>query len=139
VCYLGVTAFASLAECLLRSPPVRILDRAMVDARMLTSVVVVTPLRLVAMRGPGLAIAGATAAIATGAHDIARQWSRALWQHPAVFDGITYRCRHDDDEIAVALFDRASRKLRVSGMRPVRKSAPAWGQFLDRYRLALDG
>ena len=57
--------------------------------------------------GPGLAKIGATSAVATGPYDVARIWSRAIHDHTAVPDGIAYRTKHEDDEICIALFDRA--------------------------------
>jgi hypothetical protein len=138
VCYLGVSREAAFAESFLRRPGVRLLSRATFDARLLAEVEAVRALRLVALHGPGLAALGATAAVAHGPHAAARAWARALWAHPARPDGIAYRCRHDDDECAAALFDRADAALAVRGARPVRADRAWFGRTLDRYRVALD-
>jgi hypothetical protein len=138
VCYLGLSAEAAFAESFLRRPGVRLVSRATFDARAVSEVRVLRALRLVAFHGPGLAALGATAAVAHGPHAAARRWARALWAHPDQPDGIAYRCRHDDDERAVALFDRAAGALAVAATRGVRADRGWFGRTLDRYRLALD-
>jgi hypothetical protein len=81
---------------------------------------------------------GATGNIAGGPHDIARAWSRAFWGHPSEPDRIEYRCRHDDDQLAVALYDRdpdVVQRLQTRGLR----DDPAWfGAVLHRYEVDLD-
>jgi hypothetical protein len=49
---------------------------------------------------------GATGVMSVGPQSLARRWSQALHAHPAAPDGIEYRCRHNADELALALFDR---------------------------------
>jgi hypothetical protein len=123
VCYLGLSAEAAFAESFLRRPGVRLVSRATFDARAVSEVRVLRALRLVAFHGPGLAALGATAAVAHGPHAAARRWARALWAHPDQPDGIAYRCRHDDDDAAVALFDRAAGRAR-GGRHPRRARRP---------------
>jgi hypothetical protein len=48
----------------------------------------------------------ATGVVGVGPQSLARRWSKALHVHPELPDGIEYWCRHNSDEIAVALFDR---------------------------------
>jgi hypothetical protein len=139
VCYLGLGAEGAFAESFLRRPGARLVSRATFDARALTEVAATHALRLVAFHGPGLALLGTTAAVAHGPHAVARRWARALWAHPERPDGIAYRCRHDDDERAVALFDRAAGALAISATRGVRDDRGWFGRTLDRYGLALDG
>ncbi len=116
----------------------RLLSRAAVDARSLATVAVDQPLRLAALNGPGLAMAGATAAVTHGPHVSSRQWSRAIWAHPDQVDGIAYRCRHDDGEIAIALFDRARAALTIRADGGLRGDRGWFGRTLDRYGIALD-
>lgn len=137
VCYLGWGREAAFAESFLRRPGVQIVPLATFDARALTDVASTRVLRLVALFGPGLAALGATAAVSHGPHDVARRWARALWAHPDRPDGLAYRCRHDDDTLAVALFDRAADALVVRGTGPVRADRVWFGQMLDRYGLVL--
>ena|SRR2546427_8998482 len=73
----------------------------------------VRDLRLVDLSGPGLAQVGADERLCSGEHDIAQQWSLALWRHPAAIDGLHYRTRHDPSRMSVALFDRAASAVAV--------------------------
>ncbi len=138
VCYLGVSREAAFVESFLRRPAMDTVDRATVDARNLAELVTTRPLRLVALLGAGLKAAGATAAVPHGPQSVARRWARALWEHPSAADGIAYRCRHDDEEVAVALFDRAADALAVVESRGVRHDRAWFGATLDRYLVALD-
>lgn len=77
----------------------------------------VTPtrvLKLVDLSGSGLARIGADERLCSGEHDVAQQWSLALWQHPAAVDGIHYRARHDPSRTAVAIFDRAASAVTIA-------------------------
>jgi RES domain len=56
--------------------------------------------------GEAVGALGATGVVGVGPQSLARRWSQALHAHPEVPDGIEYRCRHNSDQIAVALFDR---------------------------------
>ena len=107
VCYFGVTPGASFAETFLRTPPVRLIAMEELAARSLAILRPRRSLRLVSLHGPGLARLGATAEVASGGYGLSREWSIALWRHPSAPDGILYRCRHDDESFAIALFDRA--------------------------------
>ena len=138
VCYLGRSREAAFAESFLRRPPVRILSRAFVDRRALTTFALARPLRIVPLAGAALAALGATAAVASGPHGAARRWARALWAHPDAPDGLTWRCRHDDDQWAVALFDRAADALVETERLPMRADRGWFGRTLDRYGVALD-
>ncbi|HEX5832142.1 MAG TPA: RES family NAD+ phosphorylase [Gemmatimonadaceae bacterium] len=137
VCYLGLSREAAFAESFLH-PRIRVISRAAVDARAMTSVATSRPLQLVTLHGPGLAAVGAAAAVTHGPHATARRWARALWRHPARPDGLAYRCRHDDDELAVALFDHAVDALTEVARLGPRADLPWFGRTLDRYRLALE-
>jgi hypothetical protein len=110
----------------------------MIDARGITTFVVTRPTRVVELHGSALARLGATAAVASGAYDAARLWSRALWSHPGEPEGLMYRCRHDDGEHAVALFDRARCAIEPVERAALRADRDWFGRLLDRYALALD-
>lgn len=108
VCYLGCSVEAAFVEKLLRAPPVRVVSRRALSAFKLTRIVAFRELRVVSLHGSGLARLGLTAAIATGqTYADSQIWARRIHEHPEEPDGILYRCRHDDDTFAVALFDRA--------------------------------
>lgn len=64
-------------------------------------------LRLIDLSGPGLAQIGADERLCSGEHDVAQQWSLAMWRHPTSVDGLYYGARHDPSRRSVALFDRA--------------------------------
>src|SRR5262249_43966467 len=72
-------------------------------------------LRLVNLHGAGLARLGATAEVVHGGlpYDVPQAWSKALYGHPLVPDGIAYTARHDDTAFCYALFDRRPRCVRM--------------------------
>lgn len=113
------------------------ISRVHVDQKIITTIVLHRPLLVVRAQGAGLPLLGTTAAMVSGAHDASRIWSRALWSHPAHVDGIQYRCRHDDDQIAVALYYSAANALESIASAGIRADRAWFGSVLDRYNLAL--
>jgi hypothetical protein len=108
ICYLGASPEASFAETFLRRPPVRLIDRTELAARELSRVVVLRELRLAALHGQGLARAGVAGEVTMGLdYPRSRVAALELWRHPEKVDGISYQCRHDSGEVAIALFSRA--------------------------------
>lgn len=96
-------------------------------------------LRLVDLTGPGLARIGADERLCSGEHDVAQQWSRALWAHPTVIDGLLYRTRHDPSRVSVALFDRTSPAVTVAadgGLMDLRH-LPLLGEILETYQFSI--
>ena len=72
-------------------------------------------LRLVDLHGgDAVGALGATGVIGVGPQSLARRWSQAIHAHPEEPDGIEYRCRHNSDEVAVALFDRVREASLIS-------------------------
>lgn len=138
VCYFGRTRDAAFAETLLRQPPVRVISRAFADTLSFAEFSARRSLRVVQSYDAGLARIGATSAIASGTHGIARRWSRAFWEHPSKPDGIQYRCRHDDGEMAIALYDRSASALSEEQRFGIREDTVWFGSVLERYQLALD-
>jgi hypothetical protein len=138
VCYFGQSREAAFAETMLRRPRVRLISRAFVDERAMSEFSQARFLRLVPLHGAGLALVGITADVASGPHERAHLWSRACWDHPSRPDGIEYRCRHDDDQLAVALYDRAANALQPPRTRPLREDTAWFGSVLDRYGVGLD-
>lgn len=139
VCYLGLSPAASFAETFLRNPGYRLVDASTLATRSLTPLVTTRHLRVVRFHGPEAARIGATAEVAHARdYPLARRWSHALWSHPKAPDGILYRSRHDDDEVCLALFDRAGEVLSEAGPpRPLlyHSELPI---LLRRYRLGFD-
>lgn len=73
-------------------------------------------LRLVDLTGAGLSRIGADARLFAGDHAVARQWSVALFRHPAAPDGILYPARHDPSLRAAAVFDRVKGRWRAKDL-----------------------
>lgn len=74
---------------------------------------VMEELKLVKLFGNGLARLGATAEVihSSPPYGVPQGWSAAFHSHKGLFDGIAYSSRHNDDEICVALFERAKHKV----------------------------
>lgn len=138
ICYLGMTPEAALVETLLRSPTRQLIAWSDIEARSLARVEVRRRLRLVELCGAGLRRIGATAEVtSTRDYGLSRAWSRALWQHPDRPHGLLYRCRHDDSEEGVALFDRAMPRIALAGTIPLARRAGWLGRMSDRYGFGL--
>ena len=106
VLYVAATRDGAFAESVGRVPRVFRSDDELAGFR-LTTLAVARGLRLVDLHG-GAAVGamGATGVVGVGPQSLARRWSQALHDHPEMPDGIEYRCRHNSDELALALFDR---------------------------------
>ncbi len=106
VLYAAVTRDGAFAESIGRKPRSFRSD-AELGELLLSSLELFRPVRLVDLHG-GAAVGsmGATGVIGVGPQSLARRWAKALHAHPDQPDGIEYRCRHNSDELAVALFDR---------------------------------
>lgn len=89
----------------------RVLDMQELRERALSRIDVLRPLRLVDLRGEGLARLGADAELLTGAYAVSQAWSLALHDHPANVDGLVYRARHDPSQSCAAIFERAAGAL----------------------------
>lgn len=140
VCYLAHRGHTAFSETLLRE-----LDREEVSEsgdlapRSLARIQVNRTLLLARMHGPGLRQMRATTAVVQGSYDVTWAWSHALHEHPDHVDGIVYRPRHDDDELAVALFDRARDAIAVLDSTQLLELSlgAALGSWLDRYGIGL--
>ena len=106
VLYAAASRDGAFAEAIGRKPRTFRSDTELAELA-ITSLVLTRDLSLVDLHG-GQAVGAlsATGVIGVGPHSLARRWSMALHEHPDRPDGIEYRCRHNSDELAVALFDR---------------------------------
>lgn len=106
VLYVAETRDGAFAESVGRKPRIFRSDDELATLR-LTNLVSQRELCLVDLHG-GAAVGaiGATGVVGVGPQSLARRWSQALHGHPETPDGIEYRCRHNSDELAIALFDR---------------------------------
>jgi hypothetical protein len=122
VCYLARDRRGAFIETFGHETGVRFVTEAQLRERAVARVVLTEPatmLRLVDLRGEGLARMGADASLINGLdHAQAQRWSLALHSHPRSPDGIVYRARHDPGRTCVALFDRAASKVRVEATTP---------------------
>lgn len=116
----------------------RVIDQESLEARCVSHITVIRPLRLVDLTGAGLRRIGADGRLCTGDHLQARLWAHALWDHSERPDGILYPARHDLSRKSVALFDRAGSAINVGTPRRMidlpRRQLRA---VLDRYGFAL--
>jgi hypothetical protein len=111
VLYLGRSPIGAFAETLLRTPTDRDVLWTRVQQKRQATFKVLAPLRLAKLHGEGLAWFGVTAAEIAEA-DYALPQGLARRVHTTLpADGIQYRSRFDNDELCVALFDRADAKL----------------------------
>ena len=139
VCYLAKMIEGSFAETFVRGTGQKVQGWKFVQERSFSEIVATAPLRLSSLHGPGLARVGATSAVASGSYDVARKWSRAIHDHPAAPDGIAYRSKHDDDEICIALFDRARERVAAAGVpQPLTMDLLRLAELFARYGLALE-
>lgn len=121
VLYAAQSIRGAFAETFLRHPGRQLIPADVVRKKGYATLRVLRPLKLIALHGAGLARLGATAEVLHGGlpYDAPQQWSAALRGLRPAPDGIAYRARHDDDEIAYAIYD--SRRPAVEVMRRITK------------------
>jgi hypothetical protein len=110
-CYFGFDIAAAVAETVLHDEePVGgrfLVAKADFDSRRLVRLTGIKALRVANMTGAMLKICGGNAALsAVLPYDIPQQWSKAVHDHPAKFDGFQYMSRHLNDRKALVLFSR---------------------------------
>jgi hypothetical protein len=132
VLHVGFGVEAAVVETLLRNPQRRIVSEADLKARALTELSCRRELRVVRLYGSGLQQVGTDDRISTGPYDPCGLWSDALWDHPEQPDGITYRSRHDPDELCLALFERPGLTF------DARPAVPLTDSLLSRIAAVLD-
>ena len=128
VCYAGRSRMAAFVETFLRDLPLRVVSRANLELRAISTLTLTRSVRLVRVYGAALVRLGGTSAVggaklvvprgfATQPYGHAQAWSLALHDHPSAPDGIQYRSSHDDTLLCVALFgDRATDALGVAAL-----------------------
>jgi hypothetical protein len=108
VMYTAVERGGAFAETFLRNVGSTAISEGFVRSKAYAALPLLRPLRAVRLRGYGLAPIGATASICSSpSYDAPQLWSRALYAHPRHLDAILYGSRHDDDQLCLAVFDRA--------------------------------
>ena len=69
--------------------------------------------------GASMVWLGVNGSLNSGDRRLAGRWAQAVFQHPDKPDGILYVPRHDPQQVAVALFDRAQCKVYVSNRQEI--------------------
>lgn len=139
VLYVAETLDGAFIETFGRNPGLNTVSSRQLTQRSLARIGVTRPVRLVDLTGSGLARLGTTAAVLAGRHAPAQEWSRALWSHPELPDGIRYRARHDPSCICVAIFDRAEHLVQARDLGGLMTPAhlARLGATLRRYDFSL--
>lgn len=106
VLYAASDEFGAFIESFGRKPGKRRFFVSQLASRRLAVLGSRRELKLVDLRGGGLARLGATGEVTSGGYGLSQAWSRVLHEHPEEPDGIAYRLKHDPDRHGVALFER---------------------------------
>ena len=116
VLYTAEQQAGAFAETFLRAPGRTLLPINLIAAKACTILSANRELRLVELHGPGLAVLGATAEVTSSGlpYDLPHAWSKAVHDAWSDADGISYRARHDNDQICFALFDRAESAIAIA-------------------------
>ena len=139
VLYLARHEAGAFVETFGHATGIRVLDTTELATRALSRVEASRPLRLIDLRGKGLARLGADAELLSGDYGLSQAWALALYNHPTAADGIVYRARHDPDQFCAALFDRASSVVTATllGSFTDTTLAPLVATLLDRYDFGI--
>lgn len=109
VLYAATSREGAFVEAVLRQSNggVTTVSRTFLAKRKLSTLVLTRPLRAAKIHGNGLAANRTNADITSGwAYDMSQAYSQAIHQHADSVAGMSYRCRHDNEQIGWALFDR---------------------------------
>ena len=139
VCYFSLSPVGAFAETLIRRPTGQVLQKSDLLRWGLTTVQTRRGLSLLHCHGAGLKRNGLDSRISsTVDRRVPQSLARVFHEHPDGPDGLLYRARHDDDQLSVALFERASDKLAAPGPSiSWMQAGPLLGLVLDRYGIAL--
>lgn len=138
VCYFGLSLDVAFAETLLRNPANRLLSRGDLTVRSISTGHLTREIHLVQAYGPGLSKLRITAGVIHGPHDMCRNLAFELWKHSEQVDGIAYHSRFDDNELCIALFDRAKDAVIIDSTGGLVDDARQLGRILNKYHVGLD-
>jgi RES domain len=138
VLYAGRDTHCAFIETFGHATGVRLVEARELSQRGLAELTPRRPLRLVDLRGAGLARIGADASLTAGPdYDLAHRWSVVLRSHPQKPDGIAYRARHDPERICAALFDQVKPLLAVRSLGRLDSDPDRLADLLDTYEFGL--
>ncbi|WP_345528440.1 RES family NAD+ phosphorylase [Nocardioides endophyticus] len=110
--YLGYDDEGAIAETVARDLPLdgsaRLVPRVRIKGRRITTVEVMRSLAVLSLHGPWVAQVGAGLWLTKSdadQYEQTRAWAAWLLETLSSVDGFAYRCRHDEDRMALALFD----------------------------------
>ena len=135
VCYLAYRPAGAFAETLLRQRSDDLVPWEDIEMRSLATFKLQRQLHLVPLYGQHLSRLHANVTAATGRYHISQAWSRSVHDHTTRPDGIAYRAAHDNDEMAVALFDRSADALGSVDTVPLTRLPTLLTKLFERYRL----
>lgn len=127
ILYVAADAHCAFIETFGQSTGICVVTATALTERCLSRIETNGELLLVDLTGSGLARLGADERLCAGDHSVAQRWALALWAHPSRPDGLLYRARHDPSRLAIALYDRSAKALRVASQ----------GNLLDPRNTAL--
>jgi RES domain-containing protein len=140
VLYVAADAHGAFIETFGHATGVRFVTTAELRARGLAVITARRALRLVDLRGEGLARMGADAQLTSGSDlSLSRRWARAIHDHRRRPDGILYRARHDPARTCAAIFDRAAAVLTARRLGPLstKEHEGLLADILDTYAFGL--
>jgi hypothetical protein len=134
--YAGLSPNVAFAETLIRGKG-SLIASSELALRSLCVFRVLNRLRLVKLCGPALTKLHASADISSGPIAVSQQWAQALHDHPDSVDGVVYRAKYDNDELAIALFERSHASIDEGTSKPLLDDNSLLASILDHYELAL--
>lgn len=141
VLYVGRDAHSAFIETFGHDTGKNLVEVARLAQRGIARVTFDRPLRLVDLRGDGLARLGADNALAAGPdYAVAQAWAGALHDHPRKPDGVMYRSRHDPSRSCAALFEHVAphvRARRVGASLADPRNIKLLAELLDTYGFGL--
>jgi hypothetical protein len=137
VLYASTSPEGAFAETCLRETEKSFVTEAFLAERALAVLALKKPLRLVKAHGAGLRRLGVSADLTTGAIATPQRWSAALHAHLEAPDGLVCRARHDNDQMSLAIFDRAADRIEIVASESLLVDRGRLGAMLDRYGVGL--
>jgi len=141
VLYASESFEACLAETVIRdrfqnSALPLLIDESELSSRSVSSLGLSVPraLRLANLNDPLFSIGASTQILSDPNYAVTNLWSKAIYGHPAMVDGIYFRSRYAND-LCVAIFDRV--KLITRGDPIAVLSYPGIGDFLNKYHIGI--